>query len=109
MGTAADPPLIQVRGISKSYASSRGPLEVLRDISLSVDAGTFIAIVGPSGCGKSTLLRIVAGLMRATAGEVLLDGRSVTGPSRRQGMVFQSYTSFPWRTVRQNIEFGLEL
>ncbi len=109
MGTASDPPLIQVRGISKSYPSSRGPLEVLRDLSLSVDAGTFVAIVGPSGCGKSTFLRIVAGLMRATAGEVLLDGRSVVGPSRRQGMVFQSYTSVPWRTVRQNIEFGLEL
>jgi ABC-type nitrate/sulfonate/bicarbonate transport system ATPase subunit len=67
----------------------------------------FITILGPSGCGKSTLLRIVAGLDHPTAGEVLLDGRRIDGPGADRGMVFQSYTLFPWLTVRENVCFGL--
>ena len=81
----------------------------LRDISLTVDDREFCVIVGPSGCGKSTLLRLVAGLSRPTDGRLLLGGTEIQGPSRERGMVFQSYTLFPWLTVRGNIEFGLRL
>ena len=70
-------------------------------------ANDFITLLGPSGCGKSTLLRIVAGLDRPSEGRVLLDGRTVTGPGPERGMVFQSYTLFPWLTVVQNIAYGL--
>ena len=85
-----------------------GPATVaLQPTSLRVDEKDFITILGPSGCGKSTLLRIVAGLDRPTQGRVLLDGVPVTGPGRDRGMVFQSYTLFPWLTVEQNIRFGL--
>ena len=74
---------------------------------LTVRDNDFIAILGPSGCGKSTLLRIVAGLDRPSAGRVLLDGQEVRGPGPDRGMVFQSYTLFPWLTVERNIAFGL--
>ena len=81
----------------------------LRDISLTVEDREFCVIVGPSGCGKSTLLRLAAGLSRPTEGRLLLDGTEIQGPSRQRGMVFQSYTLFPWLTVRGNIEFGPRL
>jgi len=79
----------------------------LMPTSLAVEDNDFITILGPSGCGKSTLLRIVAGLDYPTEGEVSLDGARVTGPGADRGMVFQSYTLFPWLTVRENICFGL--
>src|SRR5262245_18671175 len=79
----------------------------LEPISLAVGDNDFITILGPSGCGKSTLLRIVAGLDTPTTGRVLLDGAPVTGPGADRGMVFQSYTLFPWLTVGENIAFGL--
>jgi len=85
----------------------RAPTRALEPIDLTVDDNDFITILGPSGCGKSTLLRIVAGLDQPTAGRVLLDGHPVVGPGRDRGMVFQSYTLFPWLTVRENICFGL--
>ena len=74
---------------------------------LDVAENDFITILGPSGCGKSTLLRIVAGLDRQTAGEVMLEGQRIDGPGADRGMVFQSYTLFPWLTVRDNVCFGL--
>ncbi|HWR86725.1 MAG TPA: ABC transporter ATP-binding protein, partial [Rhodoglobus sp.] len=79
----------------------------LSGVDLTVERGEFVTVVGPSGCGKSTLLRIVAGLDRPTAGELFLDGAPITGPGPDRGMVFQSYTLFPWLTVEQNIRFGL--
>jgi ABC-type nitrate/sulfonate/bicarbonate transport system ATPase subunit len=79
----------------------------LQPIKLAVADNDFITIVGPSGCGKSTLLRIVAGLDTPTVGRVMLDGAPVSGPGADRGMVFQSYTLFPWLTARQNICFGL--
>ena len=79
----------------------------LRPITLAVEDNDFITILGPSGCGKSTLLRIVAGLETPTTGRVVLDGTPVTAPGAERGMVFQSYTLFPWLTVRENICFGL--
>ncbi|WP_406858710.1 ABC transporter ATP-binding protein [Alsobacter sp. KACC 23698] len=84
------------------------PTRALEPTSLSVAPNDFITILGPSGCGKSTLLRIVAGLDAPTTGRVLLDGRAVTGPGADRGMVFQSYTLFPWLSVAENIAFGLK-
>ena len=85
----------------------RGTIEALQPIDLAVERNDFITILGPSGCGKSTLLRIIAGLDKPTTGRVLLEGRPITGPGPDRGMVFQSYTLFPWLTVRENICFGL--
>jgi len=81
----------------------------LDDVSLSVAHNTFSVIVGPSGCGKSTLLRLVAGLETPTGGRIELDGQPISGPSADRGMVFQSYTLFPWLTVRENVMFGPKL
>jgi len=96
---------LDVRGLVMRF----GGLTVLEDVSFRVNDGEFVCLIGPSGCGKTTLLRIVAGLERPTDGEVLLDGQPVTGPGADRGFVFQDFALFPWRTVRQNVEFGLEL
>jgi len=98
-----------VEKVSRTFPGVRGgePTRALEPVDLRVADNDFIAILGPSGCGKSTLLRIVAGLDRPTTGQVLLDGQAVTRPGPDRGMVFQSYTLFPWLTVRQNICFGL--
>ena len=85
------------------------PVTALDRISLEVDENEFSVIVGPSGCGKSSLLRLVAGLIQPTAGAIYLDGKLVTKPGKDRGMVFQSYTLFPWLTVQDNLEFGLKL
>ena len=100
---------VSIREVSRIFAGGRRQPETvaLQRSSLDVAANDFITILGPSGCGKSTLLRIVAGLDFATTGTVLVDGAEVTGPGADRGMVFQSYTLFPWLTVRENICFGL--
>ena len=101
---------LRIEAVSRVFPGVRGgaPTRALEPIALDVRANDFITVLGPSGCGKSTLLRIVAGLDRPSAGRVLLDGRAVTGPGADRGMVFQSYTLFPWLTVAENIAFGLE-
>ena len=86
-----------------------GTIVALDSLSLEVPDKQFAAIVGPSGCGKSSLLALVAGLNEASAGCCKLDGRIVSGPGADRGMVFQSYSLFPWLTVRKNVEFGLSL
>jgi NitT/TauT family transport system ATP-binding protein/sulfonate transport system ATP-binding protein len=98
-----------IDGVSRTFPGVRDgePTQALQPITLAVADNDFITIVGPSGCGKSTLLRIIAGLDTSNAGQVLLDGAPVTGPGADRGMVFQSYTLFPWLTARQNICFGL--
>jgi len=100
---------LEIDAVSRTFAGVRGgpPTAALLPTTLAVADNDFITIVGPSGCGKSTLLRIVAGLDRPTAGHVRLDGHAVTGPGADRGMVFQSYTLFPWLTVIDNIKFGL--
>ncbi len=100
---------LAIEGVSRIFPATRGgkPTQALLPVDLQVEDNDFITILGPSGCGKSTLLRIVAGLDQPTAGRVLLDGEPVRGPGPDRGMVFQSYTLFPWLTVRQNICFGL--
>jgi NitT/TauT family transport system ATP-binding protein len=81
----------------------------LEDVSFQVRRREFLTVIGPSGCGKSTLIRILAGLEEHTSGEVLVDGRPVSGPGPDRGMVFQGYTLFPWLTVVRNVMFGLEM
>jgi ABC-type nitrate/sulfonate/bicarbonate transport system ATPase subunit len=87
--------------------SGNTPMRALQPIDITVGENDFVTILGPSGCGKSTLLRIVAGLDNPTTGRVLLDDRPVTRPGPDRGMVFQSYTLFPWLTVAENVAFGL--
>lgn len=102
--------MIMVQGVSKVYNSGRAEETfALRDISLNIGAGEFVCILGPSGCGKSTLLNILAGFERPSSGEVLINGRPVTGPDPHHIAIFQSYGLFPWRTVLGNIGFGLEV
>jgi ABC-type nitrate/sulfonate/bicarbonate transport system ATPase subunit len=97
-------PILEIRGAAKTFA---GGTAALARTELAVDENDFITILGPSGCGKSTLLRLVAGLETPSAGSIVLDGRTVTAPGADRGMVFQSYTLFPWLTVLQNVCFGL--
>ena len=100
---------LSIEGVSRTFPGVRdGAATVaLQPTSLAVADNDFITVLGPSGCGKSTLLRIVAGLDAPTSGRVLLDGVPVTRPGADRGMVFQSYTLFPWLTVKENICFGL--
>jgi NitT/TauT family transport system ATP-binding protein len=108
--SAALPPKLELRNIAMSFATARGAAHsALTDISLEVKAGEFVCIAGPSGSGKTTLLMIMAGLAAPTGGEVLIDGKVVTGPGRDRGMVFQQDAIFPWRSVRRNVEYGLEV
>ena len=100
-------PILQVRGVERRFVSRARSTLALQATDLDVAENDFITILGPSGCGKSTLLRIVAGLDVQTAGEVTLEGRRITGPGADRGMVFQSYTLFPWLTVQDNVCFGL--
>jgi ABC-type nitrate/sulfonate/bicarbonate transport system ATPase subunit len=99
--------ILSIRGVERRFESAAGATLALQATSLDVAENDFVTILGPSGCGKSTLLRIVAGLDQQTAGEVLLDGQRISGPGADRGMVFQSYTLFPWLTVLDNVCFGL--
>ncbi len=103
------PVKLDVRNLGKTFTSSKGSIEVLRDVSFQVRRREFISVIGPSGCGKSTLIRILAGLEESTTGEFLLDGQEAFGPCAERGMVFQSYTLFPWLSVKKNVMFGLEV
>ncbi len=107
-------PKLELRNIFMSYTDKQGKrVQAVDDASLTIankpGVGELAVFLGPSGCGKSTLLKAVAGLVEPDSGQVLLDGVSISGTSRERGMVFQSYTSFAWRTVRKNVEYGLEL
>ena len=99
---------LSIQGVSRTFTSEKGKsTQALLPVDFDVKENDFVTILGPSGCGKSTMLRIVAGLDHPTSGRVLLDGRPVEGPGADRGMVFQSYTLFPWLTIEQNIRFGL--
>ncbi len=100
---------LDVRNLGKIFNGSGGEVEALHDVSFSVYRREFMCVLGASGCGKSTLIRILAGLESPTSGEVILDGKPVSGPGPDRGMVFQSYTLFPWLTVKDNVMFGLEM
>ena len=100
---------VTVTDFDLSYDTLEGSVEAVRDASIHVDPGEFVSIIGPSGCGKSTLLNAVAGFLKPTRGGVAVDGEPVAGPSADRGMVFQQYSLFPWKTVRENVEFGLKM
>lgn len=103
-------PTIELRNINKEYSSVDDEQTLaLKNINLKVSDGEFVCVLGPSGCGKSTLLEIVAGLLNQSSGEIILDGKVQAGTSRDIGVVFQDSALFPWRTIRRNIEFGLEI
>ncbi len=99
---------LSIRGVSRTFTGNRGQTtQALLPVDFEVRENDFVTILGPSGCGKSTLLRIVAGLDFPSTGQVLLDGQPIAGPGADRGVVFQSYTLFPWLNVAQNICFGL--
>ncbi len=93
----------------KDFPTKSGPVLALDGVNLHVETGELVCLVGASGCGKSTLLAIAAGLESPTSGQVLLDGVEVVGPGSDRGLVFQGYSLYPWRTVAENVAFGLEL
>jgi len=103
-------PKLQVSGLSKYFHGREGAIrQVLDSINLSIDDGEFVCIVGASGCGKTTFLRCVGGLLPAEAGEIRIDGKEVSGPGPDRGFVFQHDSLLPWRTVVDNVLFGLEV
>lgn len=105
--------ILELRHVNRTYVDSGDPqpgnaVEALRDINLKVRRGEFLSIIGSSGCGKTTLLRLIGGLDRPQSGELLINGRPITGPDPRRGYVFQQGSLFPWLTVEGNIASGLK-
>lgn len=100
---------VYVRDLQKIYPSAKGDVQAMKDVNINVMENEFVSIVGPSGCGKSTLLRMIGGLDTATSGKIVIQDRDIIGTGADRGMVFQSYTLFPWMTVGDNIKFGLKL
>jgi ABC-type nitrate/sulfonate/bicarbonate transport system ATPase subunit len=98
---------IEVRDLKKSFASDKGPLPVVENVSLTVQDGEFVAIVGPSGCGKSTLMSMMAGFIQPDAGSITIDGALRTRPDSKGILISQQGSVFPWLTVRENLMFGL--
>lgn len=98
---------LKIEHVQKSFPMEEGTLQVLKDINLVVNSGEFISIVGTSGCGKSTLIRTIAGLEMPTGGAIYIGDKQVSGPSVETGMIFQEARLFPWRTVEENIAFGI--
>jgi nitrate ABC transporter ATP-binding subunit len=96
-------PGLSLRGVGKEFLTAQGRNAVLRQVDLDIRHGEFVTLIGHSGCGKSTLVNIIAGLESATTGEVLLDGRPVTGPGPDRGVVFQQYSLLPWMSVFRNV------
>jgi len=102
-------PRIVFDRVSVEFASSRGPIRVVDDVSYAIADREFVSVIGPSGCGKTTMMNIVAGFVTPTSGAVRLDGKPIAGPGPDRGVMFQEYGVFPWLSVRENIAFGLRL
>ena len=103
------PVALEVSGLTKHFETPRGVVNALDNVSFSVHKRELMCVIGPSGCGKSTLVRILAGLETSTAGDIKVYGEAVSGPGPDRGMVFQSYTLFPWLSVKDNVMFGLRM
>lgn len=102
-------PKVELRGVCLRYFSREGETEALKDVTLSIASGEFVAIIGPSGCGKSTLLSMISGLFAPTEGQVSIDGRLVAGPNRKVGYMLQQDYLFEWRTILENAVLGAEI
>jgi NitT/TauT family transport system ATP-binding protein len=105
----AKSPLLEIREVFKVFTKDGEDFMALDNMNLSVNDGEFMCILGPTGCGKSVTLNIVAGLLEQSSGQIILDGVEEHGPGPHKGMVFQEYALLPWRTVIENVEFGMEL
>lgn len=101
--------ILEIKDLKKSFPKKKGEMVAIADFDLDVKEGEFVCILGPSGCGKTTILRIIAGLESPSTGKIMLNNKEISGPGSDRGMVFQEFALFPWRTVRRNVEFGLEL
>ncbi|MDU9376460.1 Nitrate import ATP-binding protein NrtD [Methanocorpusculaceae archaeon Sp1] len=100
---------VRVNHATKKFETRKGMVTALEDVNLEIHDGEFVCLLGPSGCGKTTLLRMISGLDIPTSGEITIDGKVVNGPSPKMTMVFQEYSLYPWRTVAENVGFGLEM
>lgn len=103
------PTKVELRNVSRAFSSDGNQTYALKDVSFKVEEGSFVVIIGPSGCGKTSLLRIIDGLIPASEGEVLIDGRPVLGPGPDRSIVFQNFRLLPWRRVLGNVKMGLEI
>ena len=101
--------LISLQGVAKTYSTKDGDVESLKPISIDIADGEFLAVVGPSGCGKSTLLKMIAGLLRPSAGQIVIDGQRIDGPPEGVGMVFQNAVQLAWRNVLENVMLQVEM
>src|SRR5438874_3460424 len=106
---SAATPKVELRNVNLRYFGLEGETEALKDVTMSITPGEFVAIIGQSGCGKSTLLSLISGILMPTGGAVLLDGRAVAGPSRKVGYMLQQDYLFEWRTILENAVLGAEI
>ncbi|HET7850889.1 MAG TPA: ABC transporter ATP-binding protein [Pseudolabrys sp.] len=109
MTVAPDNAILKVDDVSVRFDTAEGPITAVDDVSFTVRQGEFLSVIGPSGCGKSTLFNVIGGLLGHHQGQVSVGGETVSGPHKSIGMVFQEESTFPWRTVRDNVAFPLEL
>src|SRR3712207_381895 len=109
LGTAEGKPLLVIDDVVKQFETPEGPLVAVDHMSFEVEQGEFVALIGPSGCGKSTVFNIVGGLLGNFEGRVTISGEEISGPHPAIGMVFQEESTFPWRTVLDNVAFPLEI
>jgi NitT/TauT family transport system ATP-binding protein len=106
---AKQSPVIEIRGVSKTYRTRDGDVPSLRPIDFTVGEGEFVVIVGPSGCGKTTLLKMLAGLLAPSEGEIRVEGKAITRPHSGVGIVFQTAMLLPWRDVFRNVMMPVEV
>src|SRR5579871_6858836 len=106
---AAAEPILVVTDVSKTFETPEGPITAVDRMSFTVAPGEFLAVIGPSGCGKSTLFNMIGGLLEDFEGRITVAGETVSGPHAAIGMVFQEESTFPWRTVIENVGFPLEI
>src|SRR5467141_890701 len=100
---------VDIQHVSITYTRGKQTVQAVQDVTLTIHPGEFVALLGASGCGKSTLLNAVAGFLKPTQGQILVDGAPVTAPGAERGMVFQHHALFPWKTVEANVAFGLKM
>lgn len=106
---ATQGPIIEARGLTKRFRKGTDVITALNDVDLTIERGEFIALVGPSGCGKSTMMNLIAGLLEPSMGEILYDGKPISGPNTAVGYITQKDNLMPWRSVADNVGIGLEI